>query len=171
MSARNWFRTHRIQVVTHAAIVGAFVLLVVFMAEPLFGRLEKITGEAQLQQLELPTETGGVRYAVDSVLTGADNVLEISGWAFIEGRDMQLDACATYIVLESRSSTYVFDTIPRRRGDVTWYFKELGLNLDWAGFHSVIPLRRIPGGEYTIGILIRKGDVEALVYTHRTVDR
>ena len=170
MSTGNWFRTRRRQVVIHSCIIVGFLVFTLFAAEPLFDRLERVPGEAQVQQFELPAETGGVRYAIDAVLTEGGVMLETGGWAFIEGRNMQLDESFIYIALRSESHTYVFDTYPSRRGDVTAHFEELDLNLDWSGFITNIPIRRVASGEYTIGIYIRTGDVEALQYTLHTVE-
>ena len=167
MSTANWFRTHRKQVAIHSCIIAAFLVFTLFASEPLFDRLEAIPGEAQLHWISLPTETDDIRYSVDVVLTEDVRVVEVAGWAFIEGEDSE--DIETYIVLTSDRRTYVFDTHGEARPDVTAHFEELGLNLDCSGFMTVIPARKIPSGEYAIGIYIRRGEIEALQYTGRTV--
>lgn len=167
MSMGSWFNTHRKQVVTHTSIAVAFLLFTILLSEPLFDRLERIPGEAQLHRLQLPAETGGIQYWIDQCGAVAQG-LEISGWAFIKGHD-SLDS-ETYIVLESADRSYVFTTETVMSEGVTEHFQELGLNLDYSGFAALIPARKVAEGEYTIGIYIAKGDIEALQYTARAVD-
>ena len=166
MSMRNWFSTHRKQIITHTSIIVGFVLLVVFAAEPLFDRLERIPGEAQLHRVDLPAETGGMRTHIDELKTDGIMV-EVKGWAFIEGEDA--DNTEIYIVLESGRRTYVFDTMVQMRTDVTAQFSGMDVNLDQSGFSALLPARKIADGEYTVGIYIRKGDIEALHYTNRSL--
>jgi len=169
MSTGSRLKTHRKQVITHAAIVVGFVLLVIFVVEPLFDRLQKIPGEAQLHQLQLPAETGGMTSHIDELKTVAHTTVEVMGWAFIEGQDSENNE--VYIVLKSSSRTYVFDTGVRERPDVTRHFAEMGLNLDHSGFVALLPAPKIADGEYTVGIYIKKDDVEALQYTHKAMTK
>ena len=172
MSSRDWLKAHRKQVITHTSIVVGFALFMVFLTEPLFDRLERvdrIPGEAQLQQLQLPAETNGMRCRIEEVWTDSHTVVEMRGWAFIEGEDSENSK--VYIVLRSPSQTRIFDTQVEERPDVTRYFQELGVNLDYSGFRTLIPTRNIADGEYIVGIYIRKGDVEALEHTSKTVTK
>jgi len=89
----------------------------------------------------------------------------MNGWAFIE--DMDSENGEVYIVLKSGSRTYIFDTMVMVRTDITRHFEELNLNLDYSGFAALIPARKIANGEYSVGIYIRKGDIEALIYTNK----
>jgi hypothetical protein len=170
MSTGNWFKAHRKQVITHTSIIVGFVLFIIFVSEPLFDRLERldrIPGEAQLHQLQLPTETNNIMYSFD-ISTEDPRVAAIErGWAFIEGEDSENSKL--YIVLKSPGQTYIFNTHVEKRPDVTRYFKELNLNLDYSGFMALIPARKIANGEYTVGIYITKGDIEAIEYTNKTV--
>jgi hypothetical protein len=170
MSTGNWFKAHRKQVITHTPIIVGFVLFIIFVSEPLFDRLERldrIPGEAQLHQLQLPTETNNIMYSFD-ISTEDPRVAAIErGWAFIEGEDSENSKL--YIVLKSPGQTYIFNTHVEKRPDVTRYFKELNLNLDYSGFMALIPARKIANGEYTVGIYITKGDIEAIEYTNKTV--
>jgi len=163
----SWFKAHRKQVITHTAIIVVCAFFTIFCAEPLLDRLERIPGEAQLHRLQLPTETDDIRYAIDDISTEDTIVLEIGGWAFVEGHDSVNSEI--YIVLKSTDRTYVFTTEIAVRTDVTQAYKELGLNLDYSGFTALIPLRRVANAEYTVGIYIRKGDIEALQYTDKTI--
>ena len=154
---------------THSLIIAGFLVFTVFFAEPLFDRLERIPGEAQLHRLDLPSEAGGMLSHLDEFKTDGRTTVEVMGWAFIEGQDS--DNSEVFIVLESCDRTYIFDTMVRARPDVTQHFEEMGLNLDYSGFSALLPLRRIAGGEYTIGIYIRKGEIEALQYTDRSITK
>jgi len=169
MSTGSWLKAHRKQIITHTAIIVGFVLFVIFVAEPLFDRLEKIPGEAQLHQLQLPAQTGGMKSYIDELKTIAHTTVEVMGWAFIEGQDSENNE--VYIVLKSSSRTYVFDTGVRERPDVTRYFAGMGLNLDHSGFVALLPVRKIVNGKYTVGIYIRKDDVEALQYTSKVITK
>ncbi|MFO7996277.1 MAG: hypothetical protein R6U93_03900, partial [Dehalococcoidia bacterium] len=66
--------------------------------------------------------------------------------------------------------TYVFTTEVIIRAGITEHFEESGLNLDYAGFRALIPAWKVADGEYTIGIYIKKGDIEALQYTGKIVE-
>ena len=167
MSTGSWLRTHRKQVITHTLIVGAFLLFLLFLSEPLFDRLERVAGESRLYKTTLPAQTNDIRYDIGDISTDGHTTVEIRGWAFIEGMDS--DNSEIYIVLKSGNRTYIFDTMEQKRPDVTTHFKELGLNLDYSGFTAPIPARKIANGEYTVGIYIWKGDIEALQYTDRAI--
>lgn len=166
MVITGWLRSHWKSLTIHTIIVGGFLLFLLLAAEPLFDRLERIPGESQLQKVSLPAETGGIRYYIDELSTDGYSAVEIRGWAFIEGEDTE--GSKIYVVLKSASRTYVFDTMTQTRKDVTQHF-ELNLNLDYSGFLALIPARKLAYGEYTIGIYIRKGDIQALHYTDKIV--
>ena len=167
MSTGNWFRKHRRQLAAHSLILVGFLVFTLFASEPLFDRLERLPGEAQLERLSLPAETNGIQYWIDQVEV-TKTLVEVRGWAFIENHDSH--DSEVFLVFESDRRRYVFDTMMQPRPDVTAHFQELGLDLDYSGFISLVPARRLARGEYTIGIYIRKGDIEALQYTDRTVE-
>ncbi|MFC1929975.1 hypothetical protein ACFLW6_03855 [Chloroflexota bacterium] len=62
-------------------------------------------------------------------------------------------------------------TLPFLTASVTLHFKDLNLNLDYSGFVALIPVRRIDNAEYTVGIYVRKGDIEALAYTNKAIKK
>jgi len=167
MSSGSWFKAHRKQVITHTAIIVGFVLFVILVAEPLFDRLERIPGEAHLYRFSLPVETNNIRSYIDKLITDGRSAVDVQGWAFIEGEDSENNE--VYIVLKSGGETYIFDTMVQERPDITQAFKNLGLNLDYSGFIALIPARKISDGEYSVGIYIKKADIEALVYTNKAV--
>lgn len=161
----NWFKAHWKQVMTHTVILSGFLLYCVFFAGPLFDSTEG-TGESKLQNLSLPVETNNVRYNIDK-LEPSDYGAIIDGWAFIDGHDSNNNL--VYIVLDSDNGTYVFSTYNYSRPDVTSFFKDMKLNLDKSGFNVLIPPNRIRNGIYKIGIYIKKGDIDARVYTGKMV--
>jgi hypothetical protein len=167
MSTGSWLKTHRKQVITHLSIVLVFALFVIFVSEPLFDKLEAVQGESRLHNIPLPAETGGIRYWFDDFVTDGQAMVEVRGWAFIWGQNS--DDQEVYVVLDSADRTYVFSTETAMKKGVTEHFKELGLNLDYSAFRALIPARRIADGEYTVGIYIKKSNIEALQYTARTV--
>jgi len=167
MSTGSWFKAHRKQVVTHTSIIVGFVLFIIFVSGPLFDSLDAVQGESRLHDFPLPTETGSIRYCFAELATDGRTMVGVRGWAFINGQDS--DNSETYIVLKSGSRTYIFDVMEQTRQDVTLYFKELNLNLDYSGFRALIPARKISNGTYAVGIYIKKGDIEALMYTNRTI--
>jgi len=167
MSTGSWLRAHRKSVITHTLIVGAFLLFLLFLSEPLFDRLEQVAGESRLYETSIPGATDNLQYCFDQFRV-TTHTLEINGWAFIEGHDSVNSEI--YIVLKSAGRTYVFTTETVIREGVTQAFKELGLNLDYSGFAALIPVGKIASSEYTIGIYITKGDIEALQYTDTVVE-
>jgi hypothetical protein len=167
MSTGSWFRAHRKQMITHTLIIGAFVLFLLFLSEPLFDRLERISGEAKLQQLQLPAETNNIRYGIDSILTEGTGV-EIVGWAFVEEQDSRNREL--YIVLKSAHQTYVFDSQVMLKPHLIENVEESCLNMQYSGFKTIIPTRKISNGEYAVGIYIKGEDIEALQYTDSVVE-
>jgi hypothetical protein len=166
MSRGSWFRTHRKQLITHTSIIVGFVLLTIFVVGPLFNRLDLFAGTSRLYETSVPAATDNIQYEVDH-FENAAQILEIYGWAFIEGHDSVNSKI--YIVLKSADRTYVFTTETVVRESVTEHFKELGLNLDYSGFSALIPTREIASGEYSVGIYIKKDDIEALIYTNKAI--
>ena len=43
------------------------------------------------------------------------------------------------------------------------------MNVEYSGFTTIIPARKISNGEYAVGIYIRGGDIEALQYTDKEI--
>jgi hypothetical protein len=118
----------------------------------------------------LPNETNNIVYALDSVDIsgeGANKILTIAGWGCIKGESAVKSA--VYIVLRSQKKTYIYDSAIRKRPDVTEYFKTL--NFDDAGFLAGIPVESIDKGTYRIGLYIRKGNKEALLYTDKVLNK
>ncbi|MFB0520237.1 MAG: hypothetical protein ACETWD_02275 [Desulfatiglandales bacterium] len=169
MAIGNWLKAHRKKVIIHGLIILAFLLYVGFLADPLFDIFERVPGEAKLSQFRLPAETNDIKYAIDDFSTDGRTVLDMKGWAFIEGESS--DNSKTYVVLKSAKRIYIFDTMLVVREDVTRGFRELNLNLDYSGFMALIPVRKLDNGQYTLGIYIRKGDIEALQYADKAISK
>ena len=169
MSMGSWLKAHRKSLITHTSIIVVFVLFTIFVSGPLFDRFEAMSVESRLHEFPLPAETGGITYCFGEFATDGRATVEIRGWAFIDGEDSV--ESEIYIVLKSADRTYIFDTMVRLRPDVTKAFEELKLNLNQSGFTALLPARKIADGEYTVGIYIRKGDMEALQYTNKAVTK
>ena len=160
MSTGSWLRIHRKSVITHTLIVGAFLLFLLFLAEPLFDKFEATIGISMLHDISLPGETDNImwgltRHSIDTA------TIQLDGWAFIEGHGAENKE--TFIALKSDERVYVFDTVYRRRGDIARQFDRP--DLEWSGFMAVIPSGKIRSGEYSVGLYIRGDDTEALEFT------
>jgi hypothetical protein len=171
MSIGSWLRSHRKKIITHTVIIVGFVLFTIFVSVPLFDRLERIPGEAQLHQFQLPADTTNMRCEIYSIFTDGHSGVEIVGWAFVDGQDSQ--DTELYIVLKSAQRTYVFDTEVELIPSLLQIDKALVLNADYSGFKTVIPARKISHGEYIVGFYnrfyLRDRVMEALYYTDTVV--
>ena len=141
-----------------------FVCYVIFLAGPLFARFEIIPGEANLVQMPLPAETNNMHYNLDRLIT-AKGALEIQGWAFINGYSADDDH--VFVVLKSTKASYIFDSSTVWDNPVTAQYGGPNLNLDWSGFTTTIPLRKIKNGTYTIGVCVNRDGIMALQYSDK----
>jgi hypothetical protein len=107
-----------------------------------------------------------VDYLQEVVKEGKE-YFEIVGWAFIQ--EQSPEHGEVYVVLQSDTNTYIFDTGPKYAPWVTLQFEYLDLDLDWSGFRGRIPTEDIENGTYTVGLYVEKGDIKALQYTDREV--
>jgi len=126
---------------------------------------------SKVEEVTLPAESGNIIFLIDLVQhfrKGRNELIDITGWAFIEGQSSENSQI--YVVLEADSNTYVFDTTLRKRRDVTTFFKTLNLNLDDSGFFARIPKEVVEKTTYRVGIYVKKGDIEALSYSDIEID-
>jgi hypothetical protein len=165
----TWLKTRRRGLLVHGLIVVAFVLYCLFVAPPIFDRLERTEGESMMHAIPLPAATDSIEYGVEFInINGSEAVLR--GWAFIRGQDMV--GSQIFLVLKSGSDTYIFDTVPWSKPlPVMENYGDLNLNLDDSGFFAILPLRKISDGEYTYGVYIKKDDAGALQYTDIVVTK
>ncbi len=150
-------------------LIHIFVVLVLIVylvsANYIFCCLLKVDGEAQICSINIPEETGNMIYAFDTVEKHQidwKEIITIRGWSFIEGKDAYNSS--TYVVIKTETEEYTFDTRMETRPDVTQHFANLQLDLDESGFHSNIPLERIPDGKHQIGIMISRNDADSISY-------
>lgn len=150
-------------------LIHLFVVLVFLAylasANYIFCYLLTVDGEAQICNINIPEETGNIIYAFDTVEKHQidwKEIIMIRGWSFIEGKD----ACnsSTYVMIKTETDTYTFDTMMETRPDVTQHFANLQFDLDESGFHSNIPLERVPDGIHQIGIMISQNDADNTSY-------
>jgi hypothetical protein len=168
MAIGNWIKNKRKGLLMHGLIISAFILYCIFLAEPAFDTFERIENESRLCNISLTNATNGINYDFDrfDIYT---NSIAISGWAFIEGQNTEDQHI--YIVLKSDSNTYIFDTVIFKRTDVTAQHTQYGSNLDNSGFRAIIPLRKVDDDKYLTGLYIKKGNVETLQYTDKTIEK
>jgi len=168
----RWLEAKRKRLPVHGLILVAFVLYCLFLAQPIFDRLERIEtteGESRLYTIALPAVTNNIECGVE-IIDANNSEVVLKGWSFIKGQDMVNSRI--FLVLRSGSDTYIFDTVLwRKPKPVMEHYSDLNLNLDDSGFFAILPLRSIKEGNYTMGIYIKKDNVEALQYTNKTITK
>lgn len=163
----KWLKTKRGKLLVHGLILVTFVLYCLFLAQPIFDKFERTEGESRLYAISLPAVTNDIECGVHFINANNSEVV-LNGWSFIKGQDMVNSQI--FLVLKSRSDIYIFDTVPWSKPMyVMEHYKDLNLNLDDSGFFAILPLRNVKKGAYTLGIYIKKGNVEALQYTDKTI--
>ena len=163
----GWVKTKSGKLLVHGLILVAFVLYCLFLAQPIFDRFERTEGESRLYAISLPAVTNNIECSVE-LINANNSEAVLNGWAFIKGQDMVNSQI--FLVLKSRSDTYIFDTVPWSKPMyVLEHYKDLNLNLDDSGFFAILPMGNVKKGEYTLGIYIKKDNAEALQYTDKTI--
>jgi hypothetical protein len=117
---------------------------------------------ATKQDVVLPEISNNLLYHIDlqdEIVMEGKGYLEIHGWAYV--KTLTHFSTQTYVVLKSDRNVYMFNTQTKYSPWVSDYFHNL--DLDWAGFKSIIPEEILEEGTYQIGIF-QKGDIEALQY-------
>lgn len=157
----HWLRSHWRGIFINVLIVTCFVLYAMFLADPLFDKLEGDEHEAKMQDIMLPDETNDIRFGIAESNFDDDHALR--GWAFIIGEDAKDNE--TLLVLKSDKHTYIFDSSPTASPGVDQIFNDFGRNLKLSGFHSIIPQRIIDNGRYQVGIYIKGRNKRAFQWT------
>jgi len=125
-----------------------------------------------VEGMSLPAQSHDSTFNIDSskeVTQDGNKVIEIAGWAFINGQSSENSKI--YVVLQSDSNTYVFDTLPQYKPDVTAYYHTLSLNLDESGFLARIPKDNIGNATYRIGVYVEKDGIEALGWSGNALEK
>ncbi|RPJ85065.1 MAG: hypothetical protein EHM13_02225 [Acidobacteria bacterium] len=150
----------------HGAILSAFFAFLLLWSDAVFDILSRMDDKASRQRISLPEETDGMEWSIDrlQVLPGA---IEVDGWAFIAGQDAR--ESRVYAVLKSASDTYVFDTFPRIRPDVSHTFSGAAENVDHSGFVTFIPRDAVPGTGLVLGVYVEGKVLSTLQYTDRVI--
>lgn len=86
----------------------------------------------------------------------------IQGWGFLDGFDTK--DIQHYIFVKRNDNYIIYDTLQKKREDITEYFKILGLNLDNCGFEAVIPKYVFENSDNEVGLYIVSGNEKGLVY-------
>jgi hypothetical protein len=162
-----WLGRQKRQVLIHSLILAGFLVYCLFFAQPLFARFEDVPGQAVEVSLKLPYTANNVTFSLDQVIPSS-SALEINGWAFINGQDTQ--DLETYLVLKSAQTSYIFTTTAVYSNPITTEYGN-GLNLDWAGFTTIVPMQKIKSGSYTVGLYLYKDGAAVLQYTGETITK
>lgn len=154
----------------HILVLGGLLVIARFLIVPYLERFERLPGESELRSIRLPAESDELRCWIDLAEAVGKGAVEIFGWAFIQGEDSP--GQETYVVLELGGLMRVFSAEAQIRPDVTEYFEETQLDLDWSGFRALIPAGKIGNGVHRLGVYVRKtgrttgnGEREALAFT------
>lgn len=116
-------------------------------------------------QTELPAVGRSIRMRIESVYQD-DDLAFVSGWAFSGGtaRNQEVE-----IVLRSPRAIRVFSAYEVPRADLTHLEPERMASVYGSGFRAVVSKRRVPPGEYRIGILVRRGSHAWLRFSNRKI--
>lgn len=164
----SWLRSHTREMVAHGLVLAGFLAYMVFLAQPLFDRFEGVPDEARLTQVELPRETDNILYSLDKFVRSS-SALEVQGWALLEGE--KAAGSKTFLVLKSDTKTYVFDTFARYTPHLNDEYGGSTRDLEWSGFITTIPLRKVEPGTYGIGFYITNGEAGWLQYADQVVTK
>ncbi len=116
-------------------------------------------------QTELPVANRSMRMRIESVYED-DDLAFVSGWAFSGGtaRNQEVE-----IVLRSPKAIRVFSAYEVPRADLTHLEPEQIASVYGSGFRAVVSKRRVPPGEYQIGVLVRRGSHAWLAFGNRKI--
>ncbi len=132
------------------------------------GDVEWMPEVASPQAMELPATSGGIIYFVDNIEKETvlkQELIFMWGWAFLDGKDSV--GQKIYVVLQSDSDTYVYDTLPQKRPGVTAAYKSTRLSLDDTGFLTRIDTGQLLDGKYRIGLCVTRRSEQGLQFTNR----
>jgi len=113
-------------------------------------------------QWALPVSKTKVTYNIDKFEENGEAVVA-EGWAYIKKLDSK--KAIIFLLLRSEKAKYMIRTVSQKRPDVTSYFNKR--NYDDSGFAADFSKRYLRKGLYQVGLCVKKGDVEAVVYTDK----
>jgi hypothetical protein len=127
-----------------------------------FGQQNPINEKIKTQELlkSLPKETHDINFFFEKFID-QDGLVDLQGWAYIN--DFDSGCNLIYIVLQADKIRYVYPVISQKRPDVSANFKIH--DYDDSGFVLKINKSFLSKGRYRIGIYIKNGPREALVFT------
>lgn len=144
--------------------IGLAVVVLLFVSVACSEKTGKTPEQkvSQQQSFALPQETNDLEISVEQ--TKKDNgVVKVDGWSAVKKLDSK--DSTIYCILKSKDKVYIFDTFqPYKRPDVTAYSK---IDRDESGFNVVIPADKLEKGEYQIGVLIKKNNVDHVQFTDK----
>jgi hypothetical protein len=135
-----------------------FICLFAYLvsADFLFDQVLTVNGESVIQNMPVPDQTKDIQSRVEMFQKNRmewKNVVLLSGWAFVDRQTMR--GKTIYLVLQSDSSEFIFDTMPFSRSDVTQYFYNGTIDLTNSGWRANIPESILSEDNYRIGFIIR----------------
>lgn len=117
-----------------------------------------------LQTFPVPLTSYNVRHSID-VIRRDHYYIVLQGWAFLEERFPK--AGKVFVVLRAGDKTFLFDTFPMIRKDVSRKYGFLK-RLDLSGFTALIhPSALSKQTSYQIGLVVRNGPNESFVEAHK----
>ncbi|MBY0435255.1 MAG: hypothetical protein K2U26_14195, partial [Cyclobacteriaceae bacterium] len=102
---------------------------------------------------KVPGVSGEISKGIDK-FSFDGNYLSISGWAVPDSSDFK--GYKIELILKSNVKIYKCDVIPKKRPDVTAYYKNT-YSLDDCGFEAIIQTKDLPHGTYQVGLFLHQG--------------
>ncbi len=109
------------------------------------------------------THEGGGFFTLSSLKAGKD-FLEVQGWSFMTPQDGP--SVEKYVVLRSKQETYVFNSFPEKRHDVSQHYHG---DLDLSGFYALILNGSVKRGDYELWIFLRGNGKSLCQDTHTKI--
>lgn len=130
------------------------ILLIAFLGLITY-EITHVFGTSSPVSIELPQKTNQINAGLDKtniVSIKRQNVMNIEGWAYINGLDAAKQI--TYLVLKSENKQYTFKTEKMNRPDLPTALNDNEHDLENAGFKLSINSEDIESGTYEIGFYI-----------------
>ena len=151
--------------VIYITFLMAFVIYL-FSANYIFNvQIKASDKESDPVDLKLKEPNQDVIFFIDNIddkMVKWKELTVIQGWGFLDGFDAK--DIQHYIFIKRNDDYIIYDTIQKKREDVTEYYKEFGLNVDDCGFEAVIPKYIFENSDKQVGLYIVLGDKKGMVY-------
>ncbi len=152
--------------IIHSVIIIVFICYL-FSADYIFNQIITVKGEAKLYNFDLPESYSNILFAlgeVNQTKIGWKDVVRFDGWAFVERVNAKNQKI--FLVLKSESNKYIFDTVSEYRIDLPVAFKVYDMNLQNAGFNSILSKDVIKDGVYCLGFCLKNNGETYFSYSN-----